>query len=318
MGCDAPTDPTCTGFADEAPQHSATVASFALDTFLVTVGRFRAFVDAYTGPPPVADAGTADAGNADAGAADAAAADAAAADAAAGDAGAADAGAADAGAADAGAADAGAGTAGTGWDPSWNSLLPATQADLIQGLQGTGCNYQPMAGSTENAAMNCVTWYEAFAFCLWDKGRLATEAEWEYAAVGGSANVRPYPWGSQDPSQTPNLALANDSYSNGTDPTQPVGSHPSGNAFWGHADMAGGMWEWLFDWYDPNWYPTIVDAGGGCSDCANSTSNPAGVRVLRGGSWHGADIKVMRTAFRNSGVPASQNNVVGFRCARSP
>ncbi len=48
-------------------------------------------------------------------------------------------------------------------------------------------------GATKTKPINCLDWYTAFAFCAWDGGRLATEAEWNYAASGGSEH-RYYPW----------------------------------------------------------------------------------------------------------------------------
>ena len=46
--------------------------------------------------------------------------------------------------------------------------------------------------------MNCVNWFEAYAFCIWDGGFLPSDTEWEYAAAGGSLQ-REYPWGSTAP-----------------------------------------------------------------------------------------------------------------------
>jgi formylglycine-generating enzyme required for sulfatase activity len=43
--------------------------------------------------------------------------------------------------------------------------------------------------------INCVTWHEAYAFCIWDGGFLPTEAEWELAASGGEERVFPYGFG---------------------------------------------------------------------------------------------------------------------------
>jgi len=39
--------------------------------------------------------------------------------------------------------------------------------------------------------INCITWYEAMAFCIWDGGYLPTEAEWD--ALRGGARTNGYP-----------------------------------------------------------------------------------------------------------------------------
>jgi formylglycine-generating enzyme len=259
MGCSTSTDPNCQ--AGEGPQHTATLASFALDTFEVTVGRFRAFVKAFTGPPAVGVGANPLLFN-------------------------------------------------SGWSSTWDSQLPGSQALFINNLNCDPVNQtwtDTPGGPNESYAINCVNWYEAFAFCAWDGGRLPTEAEWEYAASGGSATAI-YPWGSMDPSQSTNLA--NDLYSN-DQPLVAVGSHPLGNGAFGQRDLAGGVWEWVLDSYAQDFYMTP------CDNCAELAFAPGDGRVLRGGDWN-SPVANLRRACRTYYDPTKHSSTSGVRCARTP
>jgi len=247
------------GLTNEVPEHPATVSSFALDKFEVTVGRFRKWVDQFSGVAPAAGAG------------------------------------------------ANPNVPGSGWKTAWNNELSANRGALLPLLScsSTHHNWTASPGSNENYPMNCVSWYEASAFCIWDGGRLPTEAEWEYAASGGVDSL--FPWGSLQPS----ALLAN--FSGGARNAHiDVGSTPAGNNGWGHADLAGSMWEWALDYHDANWYS---GNGASCTNCANLA--PATYRVIRGGDFQ-ASITYLRAATRSINTPTGRYSTVGWRCARTP
>jgi serine/threonine protein kinase len=145
-----------------------------------------------------------------------------------------------------------------------------------------------------------VSWYQASAYCEWAGGRLATEAEWEKAARGPNGNK--YPWGNNDPS----CNLANYSFGWHDDcvgDTSKVGSYPEGASYYGAMDMAGNVFEWVYDWYAPY---DIYD-----------TNNPTGPttdqdsRVLRGGSWIEHNI-CSTSRFRID--PYERDDIFGIRC----
>ena len=87
-----------------------------------------------------------------------------------------------------------------------------------------------------------------------------------------------------------------------------VGFTPKGDARWGHADMAGNVWEWALDYYR-----LPKDDAATCRNCMNSVSAPE--RVARGGSYN-AGPGVSQTTFRSSGDPTVARSQFGFRCAR--
>jgi formylglycine-generating enzyme len=203
--------------------------------------------------------------------------------------------------------------ADTGWDATdWNALLPVDATALRASLSTCMRQAWPETAGTpaeESLPMYCIDWYQAEAFCIWDGGRLPTEAEWNYAASGG-AEQRVYPWGSAPPDATLGAFSPATVFS-------VVGSTPAGNGKWGQSDLAGNVWEWVEDWYLSPY------SGDDCVDCAyhRLTSN----RALRGGSINNAPS--LESSARSRFVPSftdddgcSQIDVCryqsGARCAR--
>lgn len=206
---------------------------------------------------------------------------------------------------------------GSGWLAAWNTSLASTRAALSTALacDPTFATWTDSAGPNEASPINCVTWFEAAAFCAWEGGFLPTEAEWEFAAAGGAEN-RLYPWGGALPS-----GPAQASYACGGDGSPgcaitditPSGSKAFDTGLFGNRDLGGNLVEWVFDGLDVNWYS---GAGSTCVDCANVVSSSA--RSVRGGSYDAVGTS-MRVAARGSGAAmASRSSKRGFRCAFPP
>lgn len=257
----------------------ATVSDFRLDTYPITVSRFRQFVDAGMGTqarPPTAGMGARTLN----GSADQA-----------------------------------------GWDASWDSIL-TTNLQALELALTSGCDVPTRAswtstvGSNEGLPINCITWFEAFAFCAWDGGYLPTEAEWNYAAAGGG-DQRAYPWSCLPSSLELTCAFAN--YGGSAYPmTACVGEQnrvgnesPAGDAKWGQADLAGNVAQWVLDAYETPY-------ANPCSDCADVTfaGNPENLeRIARGGSYRD-DASLLRTGSRVPSPATSRFAAAGARCAR--
>ncbi|MBS2012674.1 MAG: SUMF1/EgtB/PvdO family nonheme iron enzyme [Deltaproteobacteria bacterium] len=254
----------------------ATVSDFRLDKYEVTVGRFRAFVNAGKGTKKSAPA-------------------------------------------------VGSGAhpkiPGTGWKAEYTAMLTddtPSLADAVKCDPTLYNEYSDTPGVNDTLPMNCVTWAEAYAFCIWDGGRLPTETEWNYAAAGGGEQ-RAFPWGgtAMDATRGAWGCQSGDSIAEPGAPAcklsdyTAVGTHPAGAGRWGHMDMAGGVWERVLDSYADPFRTTP------CNDCAETATVPEGT-VIRGGSlnWAASYLRTFDRSMVNSEPYETRTNTVGFRCAR--
>jgi len=159
-----------------------------------------------------------------------------------------------------------------------------------------------------------LTWQDATSYAAWCGKRLPTEAEWECACRGGLVQ-KIYPWGDElTPGgkhrcniwqgDFPKRDLGEDGY-RGTGPSRSF--KPNG---YGLYNMTGNVWEWVNDWFDPQYAVHGVRT--------NPPGPPNGrAKVMRGGSYlcHASYCNRYRCSARTSNTPDTSSGHLGFRCA---
>ncbi|MCA9936056.1 MAG: SUMF1/EgtB/PvdO family nonheme iron enzyme, partial [Anaerolineales bacterium] len=169
---------------------------------------------------------------------------------------------------------------------------------------GTGTysrsNYYDRASTYGNYPVVFISWSDARNYCSWAGERLPSEAEWEKAARGTDGRL--FPWGN-----TFDTSRAN-TEDRGTEVITAVGSFPSGASPYGIYDMAGNVWEYTNDWFDPDYYASAPD-----TNPPGPNSSPSGEKVLRSGSFANYQ-HYARVANRGAVTPTSSTQFRGIRC----
>ena len=181
----------------------------------------------------------------------------------------------------------------------WMGQTEVTVAAYRRFAGSTGAQMPPAPNfnegwSNQDMPIVNVSWNAATAFCGWAGGRLPTEAEWEYAARAGSMGER---YGPLD-----EVAWY---WNNGGGKTHEVAlKRPNA---WNLYDTLGNVWEWVNDWFDPNYYQHSPS-----QDPPGPASGES--RILRGGSLV-VDPGDVRVSFRFKDYPGGMyDGVYGFRC----
>jgi formylglycine-generating enzyme required for sulfatase activity len=292
----------------------ATITGYSLDTYEVTVARFRAFVQSGNGV---------------------------------------------AGSAPAAGAGANPKVAESGLKQPWSAQL-ANSTELFENSLSAG-TYTKTPGDHDQKPITNVSWFEAFAFCVWDGGRLPTLAEWSFAAAGGDEQ-RIYPWSAMDaidksraayecrvsdppltcpgplcvgatPAQTGpcNDPVCVDAGGTCQDPgcsgcdvnvdLAPVGSLPAGAGRWGQQDLSGNVAEIVLDAKPKNSgvlfpLPCVDDCALLMSEQPRPPSGgPDYEFFIMNGDWTASAEEVKTTQFDQLDF-RERHDWLGFRCAR--
>lgn len=160
--------------------------------------------------------------------------------------------------------------------------------------------------------VDSATWFEAERYCKKLGKRLPTEAEWEYAARGGTTTH--FYWGDTVKGNEANFCDKNCvlntrvvSIDDGFSGPAPPGKYPANP--YGLYDMAGNLAEWTNDWMNESYYrisPKDNPPG----------SHPTTAKVVRGGSWE-STAGFLRSSNRASYWTKMRNYAIGFRCVSS-
>ncbi len=186
---------------------------------------------------------------------------------------------------------------------------PVTVAEWKACMAANGCNFLPrMRIADDHTPVHNVSWEDIGQYMAWltktsgHPYRLPSEAEWEYAARGGTATR--YWWG-----ESVGMALANCSDCGGTQdaygplPVDAMQPNP-----FGLRDMLGGVAQWTADCWFPNYK-------GAPSDAAPREAKNCEKRVLRGGSFRAPHDEIT-VIYRGNYDAAVRYIVNGFRVAR--
>lgn len=200
----------------------------------------------------------------------------------------------------------------SGWREGWPLT---TGMQLRSELTSCAGSWTVAPGTQEALPMACITWFEAFAFCIWDGGRLPTIAERVYTAMGG-VEQRKYPWSpAGDLDAAVEDARAASSPEGGIARTGPadVGSYPLGVGRWGPLDLSGNVAEWVLDRSPPDPFP--ASALGGCRDCAVLAEGNDEKRLHAGGAYASTDSQILSWSVGDA-LPTARLPTVGVRCVK--